>query len=224
MSRLPFWSDAFDGDLYRLLPEAEAWIAPLAARLLWVHGGVTKGRLNHPSAWHTNDGLTAFFTIHPGKDPRPGTYFLTQDPLVECTVEEALRDLIVHQLVMVVDGEKVADFNRITRHYFDLLFHARGHGEADRQEEARSKLQKHLKRVLNNLARLVGEPAEPVEEEVEEEVGYQEWLEECAKTCDCCPFCEQVPCDGCCAGGMCDGLRCTCEEEEDGWEGYDEPE
>ena len=37
-----------------------------------------------------------------------------------------------------------------------------------------------------------------------------EWL----KQCTCCPVCQQKPCDGVMAGGMCDDL-CDCDEYED---------
>ena len=41
---------------------------------------------------------------------------------------------------------------------------------------------------------------------------YQQWLEEAAKKCTCCPVCWEVPCDGCLAGGICDNI-CNCEEQ-----------
>ncbi len=44
-----------------------------------------------------------------------------------------------------------------------------------------------------------------------------EFFERAAKDCHCCPDCEvSPPCDACCAGGVCDHVRCTCGEVEDG--------
>jgi len=33
-----------------------------------------------------------------------------------------------------------------------------------------------------------------------------------SKSCDCCPECQQHPCDGALAGGLCDQIRCVCDE------------
>jgi hypothetical protein len=41
-----------------------------------------------------------------------------------------------------------------------------------------------------------------------------EFYEEMAKDCRCCQECATVPCDGVCAGGMCD-LMCRCDDRDD---------
>ena len=33
-----------------------------------------------------------------------------------------------------------------------------------------------------------------------------------SNACHCCPFCDQIPCEGVAAGGMCDGADCDCFE------------
>ena len=40
-----------------------------------------------------------------------------------------------------------------------------------------------------------------------------EFFEEMAKHCRCCQECSNPPCDGVCAGGMCD-QHCSCEEPD----------
>lgn len=40
-----------------------------------------------------------------------------------------------------------------------------------------------------------------------------EFYEAMAKDCRCCPTCWQVPCDGVCAGGLCD-MHCRCDEDD----------
>lgn len=44
--------------------------------------------------------------------------------------------------------------------------------------------------------------------------GRQAWFDNAARICRCCPFCSSRPCDGCLAGGVCDRMRCTCEDDE----------
>lgn len=47
----------------------------------------------------------------------------------------------------------------------------------------------------------------------EEEAEYQAWLCDIASTCSCCPICWGQPCGGCSAGGICDRIRCRCDDE-----------
>jgi hypothetical protein len=42
-------------------------------------------------------------------------------------------------------------------------------------------------------------------------------VDEWKKECDCCPECNQCPCDGVMAGGLCDNMPCNCDD-------YEEPE
>jgi hypothetical protein len=59
-ARAAFWSDDFDMDLLRLVPEVPELLGDTGARTLYVRGGTSHGRLNHPAAWldntSTNDG------------------------------------------------------------------------------------------------------------------------------------------------------------------------
>ena len=44
---------------------------------------------------------------------------------------------------------------------------------------------------------------------------YQEFVDWCAKDCDCCPKCSSFPCDSCLSGGFCDDFPCTCQDDND---------
>jgi hypothetical protein len=48
-----------------------------------------------------------------------------------------------------------------------------------------------------------------------------EFYEEMAKDCRCCPDCSSPPCDGVCAGGMCDEW-CHCDDDENCSDSEDE--
>ena len=40
------------------------------------------------------------------------------------------------------------------------------------------------------------------------------FYERMAKDCRCCPECQNAPCDGVCAGGMCDEM-CWCDDSDE---------
>jgi hypothetical protein len=161
MTRHPMWCDDFDGDLFRLLPEAEGMLAPVAGMPLWTYANTTHGRLNHPSAWHTRVGLAAFASSTQARDPKPG-HFYTQDLIVECTVEEMVRDLFVHQCALVVDSRHVFQFDRWTRDYFTLLYDARGVvalAAPKRVEAARSRMVARFGDVVRRFSLVAAEAA-----------------------------------------------------------------
>lgn len=43
----------------------------------------------------------------------------------------------------------------------------------------------------------------------------QDVIDAWALNCRCCPHCSEHPCPGCCAGGVCDGATCECDDEQD---------
>lgn len=45
-----------------------------------------------------------------------------------------------------------------------------------------------------------------------------EFYDEMAKHCRCCSRCGNPPCDGVCAGGMCDEMKCLCDDDRDPYE------
>jgi hypothetical protein len=52
-------------------------------------------------------------------------------------------------------------------------------------------------------------------EQLAREEGIANFLARCAKDCKCCARCYERPCGGCCAGGVCDAMRCTCDDEDE---------
>jgi hypothetical protein len=61
------------------------------------------------------------------------------------------------------------------------------------------------------------------DENVDDFMPPPEFFEHAAKDCKCCPDCEVAPpCDGCCAGGICDHGQCTCGEDDEPCDENDE--
>ncbi len=121
------WCDDFDGDLYALVPQARDALAEMGHTVLWTHGSVwTDGRLNHPACWNTGLGLAAWFgLVEHGFKPAG---FWTNEPLVECTFEEACRSGWVQGWALILRERPLVHFGRDDfRQAFDaLLWHARG--------------------------------------------------------------------------------------------------
>jgi hypothetical protein len=135
-ARAAFWSDDFDMDLLRLVPEVPELLGDTGARTLYVRGGTSHGRLNHPAAWldstNTDDGTNgtegshvAFFG-HRGPAEPPG--YSAGQPVVACTVEEALRDAWAHSLRVVVDDVLVFDGAAFQGPFQDWMYVLRGWG------------------------------------------------------------------------------------------------
>ncbi len=131
------WCDDFDCDLPKVVPEAMPIVAQIPdSVILRTHSHLTDGKLNHPSCWHTDLGVTAFFTLAGGyTGPSLGWSFgsiappgyVTDSPIVACTFTEAVRDLWVHDLAMVVDGVLVWDAQKMWSAAFEpLMYHVRG--------------------------------------------------------------------------------------------------
>ena len=121
------WCDNFDGDLYKLVPQARDALALMADVTLWTYGSVwTDGRLNHPSVWNSYIGSVAFFGLH-DHDFNPGANYTTE-PLIECTFEEACRSGWVQSWTLILRGHPLINFGHgDMRLPFDaLLWHARG--------------------------------------------------------------------------------------------------
>lgn len=120
--RAPFWSDDFDLDLLKIIPETEEIIGDLADQVLYTHGSSAKGRLNHPSVWNHPLGFVAFFGL---SGPAKPEVYHSFEPVVECTVLEMLRSAWVQSWVPIVEGYQLpqigahADFDPI-------MFHVRG--------------------------------------------------------------------------------------------------
>lgn len=117
------WCDNFDADLLTVVPGVDDALGDIADMQLWTHCRPTDGRINSPAAWHTDLGLTAFFSTDRDRPPAPAHY-LTNDPLVRCTFLEAVRDEWIHSSVIVVDGLVV--WEPPVRQFERLMYDVRG--------------------------------------------------------------------------------------------------
>jgi hypothetical protein len=121
------WCDDFDADLYRVVPEAERLIAPVAHVEMRTVGHTTHGRLNSPSRWNHYYAMIAFFGCRLlGQRHWKSDFYSSRDPVVECTFEEAIRDTWVHGCVAIVDGHRLWNTWKLQRSFDVLMYHARG--------------------------------------------------------------------------------------------------
>ncbi len=149
------WYDDFDCELYKIVPEAERIIAPVAAIELETTGqrDTRTGRLNHPTSWNGDCGLISFFArVKYGMAiwQRPSFYY-TSAPPIRCTFEEAIRDVFVHGLQMGVDGRLVFDAGRLWKPFETLLWATRKWREVGADEQAAAR-----REVLQEVAKAVG--------------------------------------------------------------------
>lgn len=105
----PLWCADFDSDLLRVVPGVVEALGDVVSRRLWTRCRPSNGKINHPAAWNTQDGLTAFFTTHEDRDPVPSAGYVTSgaDEITECTLLDAIRDEWVHDCAIVVDGHLI---------------------------------------------------------------------------------------------------------------------
>lgn len=139
------WYDKFDGDLYRLIPEAQEIVAPLGVIPLFTRGKPdADGKLNHPACWNSYRGMVAFFGT--ASLPMEPEGYWTDDPLVGCTAEEALRDCFPHHYVIMLNGCAVFDGFKYRNAYMNLLMDRRGINPMNDSEK-----QAYIHTMLRNL-------------------------------------------------------------------------
>jgi len=153
--RLPFWSDGFDMDLLKVLPEVEEWCGQ-DSRPLYVHAHATHGRLNSPCAWNAPEGLVSFFSLAPDCPAKP-SHFYTSDPIVECTILEVLRDIWVHGCYAVLDGRLLWDSQGVQENFNSLMYHRRGWIAIPEYEVTRhlSRARSEIRQALSRYAFMV---------------------------------------------------------------------
>lgn len=139
------WCDDFDADLPKLVPDAIDYLGDMAGVKLRTRSKPTNGRINCPSSWWTDHGLTAFFTTDRWGNPEPPGY-VTFDPVVYCTFWEAVRDEWCHDAVMVVNGQFV--WKSPGDLMMQLMFDVRGWGEP-LDEARRGAIQDHVRASLS---------------------------------------------------------------------------
>jgi hypothetical protein len=123
---LPFWSDAFDMDLLKVIPDVEEALFDAAPIELVTHGHTTFDRLNHPAVWNHDRGIVAFFGLAGTEGWKPESY-VTHDPLVSCTFLEVVRDAWVHHYIVVVNHVVIVDTQRMQDRFMQLMGHVRGY-------------------------------------------------------------------------------------------------
>lgn len=120
---LKFWSDDFDMDLPKVIPDAKELLGPHAHIELVTHGGTTHGRLNHPTCWNHDLGSVALFGR---QSPWKPAAFYTPEPLVKCTLWEAIRDAWVHDVVIVFEARTpIWDGGKTRAEFEPLMSHMR---------------------------------------------------------------------------------------------------
>lgn len=111
--RAPFWADDFDLDLLKVFPDLPEILGNTIDLPVWTvgHPDSRNGRLNHPSTW--NDGGALIWIEKPELtyDDHGWTSIdahSTNEPVIECTWLEILRDQWVHsfgiRLLSQLDG------------------------------------------------------------------------------------------------------------------------
>lgn len=154
-----FWSDDFDMDLLKLFPDLPERLGEMAEVRLWVHGGESYGRLNHPSVWHDHEYMVvAFFGLAPDTTGKPDAYW-TSHPVVECTWLETLRDEWPHQYTIVMGRRPVLRATRWET-FSALMYDRRGHRpllDAER-ERLRRKVLARVDKATRRLRHLVNHP------------------------------------------------------------------
>lgn len=120
------WYDEFDMDLYEVIPEAREILEPVCDVILYTHGGVMDGRLNHPSVWNHYSGMLAYFGF---RDPATPVLCWTDAPVVQCTFEEAVRDCWLHHFTIMVQGRWLiwnSGAPDMMKAFHAILYHTRG--------------------------------------------------------------------------------------------------
>jgi hypothetical protein len=134
----PFWSDDFDMDLPKIIPDAKQLLGQHAGLKLTTAASVRNGMMSHPSTWNSRLGSIALFST--GLWQRPAFYW-TDSPQVECTLWEAVRDAWSHGYVMLIDGVPVLNTERMyNRRFYPLMSNLRGWPTLDANKVVRHKL------------------------------------------------------------------------------------
>jgi hypothetical protein len=116
-------------DLPKVLPKAWQLICAAPSVPIYTRGHESFGRLNHPSCWNTHLGLTAFFTLRQGVEPKPKSFWTT-DPIRECTFAELMRDAWPHHYCAILDGRTLWNPQALARQFDAIMWDLRGWNES----------------------------------------------------------------------------------------------
>jgi hypothetical protein len=167
---VPFWSDAFDADLLKVVPGVEDLLGNAAEIQLWTYcRNRTHGRINLPTCWNTYHGMTSFFwtTIPPHhRDSygwvRFGHGLTTNAQLTECTWLEVLRDEWVHGAIVNVDGSMVWRADLLQNTMMALMWDLRGPRKLpfNKRDDLRHRARRHIADATAGLCALLPNAAE----------------------------------------------------------------
>ena len=127
-----FWSDDFDLDLLKVLPNLREALGATSDVPVWTVGHETYGRLNHPCVWNSHG---AFFWLEKPNLPRDehGWFNIhgcvSDEKEIEATWLEFLRDQWPHSYaaLLIKPTGRMQAFHAPPRFAFDqLLYHLRG--------------------------------------------------------------------------------------------------
>lgn len=156
------WYDDFDAELYKVVPDAERLIAPVASVVMRTTctPDRTTDRLNSPTMWNGDFGMIAFFgcRLLGQRHWKPEGYW-TNQPVIECTFEEAIRDTWVHECLAYVDGRVLWNTWRLRNDFMTLMYHLRGWcgTTADEAASARRRVLREIARASRRMAEHVGQ-------------------------------------------------------------------
>lgn len=150
--RAPFWSDDFDMDLLKVIPNVENILGPSADTILYTRcNNPYQGRLNHPVCW----GVTSCFgSSNPPWKPH-GWVCGDNTPIVECTFLEALRDVWSHSIVLCVEGDTIFDGHGLSDDFMRLMYKLRG-WNSDLSDEGAAEIVRNVQMLLIGAELLLG--------------------------------------------------------------------
>lgn len=124
-----FWSDDFDMDLVKVVPNVIEDLGPYAERRLWTVGHITNGRLNHPTVWNTHGAFVWLDEPKLSRDEH-GWFNIggcvSNSQVVECTWLELLRDQWPHSYAFVLLPNQTFFPESPRRHFDNLMYDLRG--------------------------------------------------------------------------------------------------
>lgn len=174
--RLPFWSDDFDMDLLKVFPDVPKMLRE-PDRVLWTVGHESFGRLNHPVTCNSRAFLwlarpTLERNEHGWIDVRG---CVCNEPLVECTWMEWLRDAWSHHYsTVILPSHKVmpaADWPAFER----IMSNMRAWSKQD-VSEARTTALRWIMRcdfILHSvIAEMAGNKPDPLPKPTERDADY----------------------------------------------------
>lgn len=151
-TRAPFWSDDFDMDLLKVIPNVENILGASADVVLYTRCNSPRhGRLNHPVCW----GVTACFGVtNPPWKPQG---WWSEAAVVECTFLELLRDVWSHSLVAVVEGQTVFDAHALSQDFMVLMYNLRGWTKEPLSPEGKLALIQRVQRAIIGAELVLGD-------------------------------------------------------------------